>query len=137
MGGTRWLGGRASDSEPRCPCSSIIKGAVLYPRARRIHFQQALGYALAISNHGPHPPRQDGGSRGNKQGFNKSYETAVRGKYPGFTLYRRKVSQDEMKNIAGCDGGNTSGFINEQTPQGGAFSGDCSCYSPGWGRGYK
>ena len=47
--------GRASDSEPRCPCSSIIKGAVLRLRARRINFPQVLGYALVICNHGPHP----------------------------------------------------------------------------------
>ena len=39
-----------------------------------------------------------------------------------------------MKKIAGC-GGNSSGFTNEQSPQGGAFSGDCSPYFPGLGGG--
>ena len=57
-----------------------------------MHFPQAFGYALVICNHGPHPRDRAGSSGGNEQGFDPSYNTAVRGKYPGFALYRQKVS---------------------------------------------
>ena len=97
MGGARWLGGRALDSESRCPCSSIIKGAVVCSRARRIHFPQALGYALVICNHGPHPwGRAGGGSCGNEQGFDQSYATVVREKKRGL-LYIGKQCRENVK----------------------------------------
>ena len=89
----RWY--LASDSEPRYPCSSITNGAVLCPRARRMHFPQTLGYALVICNHGPHTRgRAGGGSRGNEQDFDQSYATAVRGKYAGFALHRQKCREN-------------------------------------------
>ena len=48
-------------------------------------------YALVICNHGPpHPRGSAGDSRGNERCFDKSFATAVQGKYPGFALYRQK-----------------------------------------------
>ena len=78
-----------------------------------------------------------GDSRGNERGFDRS----AGGVYPGFVLYRQKVS--EMKKTADCRE-NSSGFNNEQSQQSGAFSGtllDQKSMSPaiprGGGRGYK
>ena len=47
-------------------------------------------YALVICNHGLHPRGRAGDSRGNQRGFDQSFATSVRGKYPGFALYRQK-----------------------------------------------
>ena len=58
-------------------------------------------------------------SHGNERGFDQSFATAVWGRYPGFAIYRQKGPLNEK--IAGC-GENSSGFTNEQSPQGGAFS---------------
>ena len=47
--------------------------------------------ALVICNHAPpRPGGRVGDSRGNERGFDQSVATAVRGKYPGFALYRQK-----------------------------------------------
>ena len=46
--------------------------------------------ALVIFNHGPPPLGRAGDSRGSERGFNKSFATAVLGKYLGFALYRQK-----------------------------------------------
>ena len=39
------------------------------------------------------------------------------GKYPGFGLYRQKGRESKMR------GENSGGFTNDQSPQGGAYSG--------------
>ena len=52
-------------------------------------------------------PGEGGGSRGNEQGFDKSFATAVRGKRA-------------VKLKAAC-GENSSGFTNKQSSQGGFF----------------
>ena len=41
-------------------------------------------------------------SRGNERGFDQSFATAVRGKYPGFALCMQKKAVNA--NIAGCRG---------------------------------
>ena len=61
---------------------------------------QLCSNALVICNHAPRPGR----GRGIAVEMSGAL-TAVRGKYPGFALY-------------------SSGFTNEQSPQGGAFSRD-------------
>ena len=49
-------------------------------------------YALVICNHcpNPHPWGRAGDSHGSERGLDKSFASAVRGKYPGFALYRQK-----------------------------------------------
>ena len=79
---------------------------------------------LVICNHYPHPraSARAGDSRGNERGFDRSFAMAVRGKYPGFALYRQKGCEVTEKRQAA--GENNSGFTNEQSPRGGTFSGD-------------
>ena len=67
------------------------------------------------------PPRGRAGDtciRGNERVFDQSLDTAVRGKYPGFALYRKKGPWNEK--IADCG----NGLNDDQPPQGGAFSRD-------------
>ena len=54
-------------------------------------------------------------------GFDQSFATAVRGRYPGVALYSKKCREMKRKQAAGeyC-----LGFTNKQSPQSGAFSGD-------------
>ena len=46
--------------------------------------------ALVICNHAPtpHPRGRAGDNHENERGFDQSFATEVRGKYPGFALYR-------------------------------------------------
>ena len=52
--------------------------------------KMVIYYALAICNHGFQARGREGDSRENERGFDQSFATAVRGKYPGFALCMQK-----------------------------------------------
>ena len=56
---------------------------------KKIQMQQIL-MLLSLVTTAPQPRGRAGDSRGSEQGFDKSFAKAVRGKYPGFALYRQK-----------------------------------------------
>ena len=80
----------------------------------------------------PLRPGGGGDSCGNERGFDQSFATAVRAKYPGFALHVPGIYAKRTVNekIAGCGRKQLLFYqgpyiaTNEQSPQRGAFSGD-------------
>ena len=81
---------------------------MLYIYCKQPHF------ALVICNHGPPGPIAV-----EMSGTLTKVATALRGKYPGFALYMQKRGMNKKQGAWE----NNSGFTNEQSLQGGAFSG--------------
>ena len=81
-------------------------------------------YALVICNYGPQSRGRAGDSRGNVRCFYFCIVPAVRGKYPGFVLYRQKRQCNE--NITDC-GGKLLWFYQLTV-----LSRQCGGYSRGW-----
>ena len=64
--------------------------------------EKALNVLVICYHARPLARQRAGNSRGNEQGFDQSFATAVRVKCLGFALYRHKGPSNEK--IAGCGG---------------------------------